>query len=281
MVYYPINIEEALKKECRRRGYSLRTVSTYVYCINRFLKHVNKRMNLITKKDIRDYLDYLLDKGRSGNTLNTYLMAIKFLFENVLKRRIWVDFKYSKLRKRLPVVLSKEEAVLLFNAIKNPKHKLMIQFMYSSGLRVSEVVNLKVRDLEINRGFGFVRGGKGNKDRMFIVADVLKERLKKLIDDEGLTPNDYLFSSNRREKYSARTMEEIIKHASVSLGISSRKNISCHTLRHSFATHLIENNYSVSDVQSLLGHKSPDTTMIYVHTASNNVMRIKSPIDEL
>jgi len=279
MVYIPIDIEGAIKRECKRRRYSDRTANTYLYCIRRFLKFANKSLDKISKKDVRLFLEHLSEKEMAGNTMNTYHMAIRFLFEEVLDKRIWIDIRYSKVPEKLPVVLTKEEAKRLFDAIKNEKHRLMVQLMYSAGLRVSEMISLKVKDLELDKGYGYVRSGKGNKDRLFIVAETLKPEIKKLIGQENLQQENFLFNSNRDKKYDVRSLQQIIKKAAKKIKL--QKVISCHTLRHSFATHLIENGCSLNDVQSLLGHKSPETSMIYVHIASPKMINIKSPLDNL
>ncbi|MBI2547233.1 MAG: tyrosine-type recombinase/integrase [Candidatus Aenigmarchaeota archaeon] len=275
MVYIPVDIEEAVRRECRRRRYSERTIKTYIYCINRFLKFAKKDINRISKKDVRLYLESLSEKGMAGNTMNVDHMAIRFLFEDVLDKRIWIDIKYSKVPEKLPVVLSKEEVKKLFNVITNPKHRLMVQLMYSAGLRVSELINLRIGDINLDKNYGWVRGGKGNKDRLFIVADSLKDELHKFMKSK----TECLFTSGRGGRYNIRSLQQIIKKAAKSAGIKGK--ISPHTLRHSFATHLIENGYSVSEVQSLLGHKSPETTFVYLHTASPSMIKIKSPIDNL
>jgi len=279
MAYVPVNIEESIRRECRRRRYSPRTAKTYLYCINRFLKFTKKELGHISKKDVRLFLEHLSDEGLTGNSMNTYHMAIRFLFIDVLDKKIWIDIKYSKTPEKLPVALSKEEVKALFSSISNSKHRLMIELMYSAGLRVSELINLRVKDLEIDKGYGFVRAGKGNKDRLFILSFFLKDRIKKLITGDNLLGDSLLFKSNRGRSYHIRSLEMIIKNACKKAGIDKR--VSCHTLRHSFATHLIENGYDVSAVQSLPGHKSPETTMIYVHMASPSMINIKSPIDTL
>src|SRR3989338_8552403 len=279
MVYIPIDIEGAIKRECKRRRYSDRTANTYLYCIRRFLKFANKSLDKISKKDVRLFLEHLSEKEMAGNTMNTYHMAIRFLFEEVLDKRIWIDIRYSKVPEKLPVVLTKEEAKRLFDAIKNEKHRLMVQLMYSAGLRVSEMISLKVKDLELDKGYGYVRSGKGNKDRLFIVAETLKPEIKKLIGQENLQQENFLFNSNRDKKYDVRSLQQIIKKAAKKIRL--QKVISCHTLRHSFATHLIENGCSLNEVQALLGHKSPETSMIYVHMASPKMLNVKSPLDRL
>ena len=155
----------------------------------------------------------------------------------------------------------------------------MIRLMYAAGLRVSELLNLKINDLEISKSYGYVRKGKGDKDRIFIIADALKDDLTKLIGSKKLNELEYLFTNNKKTKYNISTPRMIIKKATGEAGIN--KKISCHTLRHSFATHLIENGYSIAEVQALLGHKSPETTFVYVHTASPNMIKVKSPLDNL
>ncbi len=277
MAYIPVDWKEAVRRECRRRRYSDRTAKTYVYCIDRFLNFTGKTLDRISKKDVRLFLEDLSEKERAGNTMNVYHMAIRFLFEEVLDKRIWIDISYSKIPEKLPVVLSKDEVKSLFEAIGNEKHRLMVELMYSAGFRVSELINLHVKDIEIEKGFGFIRSGKGNKDRIFILADSLKDRIRNLIGEEVLGPESYLFCSNRKKKYDVRSLQQIVKKAGKKAKIN--KKISCHTLRHSFATHLIENGHSVSEVQSFLGHKSPETTIVYLHTSLPNMIKIKSPLD--
>jgi len=273
-----VDFREAMKKEMRRRKYSDRTIKTYLYCVDKFFSKTKKTIDKISKTDVREYLTNIAEK-KTGNTTNVNLNALKFLFEDILGKRMKLDIKYSKVPEKLPVVLTKQEVKRLFDAINNEKHKLMIQLMYSAGLRVSELINLKVEDLKINEGYGYVRQGKGNKDRLFIIAESLKEELKKFIAKKKISEYNYLFISNRERKYSVRSLQQIIKKAGRKAGIV--KNISCHTLRHSFATHLIENGSSLNEVQSLLGHKSPETTLTYLHNTSCSMINIKSPLDSL
>ncbi len=276
MAYIPIDIDQAIQKECSRRRYSKQTLKTYLFCIHRFLDWTQKDLGKISKKDVRLFLEDLSDKNLAGNTMNTYHMAIRFLFEEVLDKRIWINIKYSKVPERVPVALTREEITRLFNSIENPKHRLMIEFLYSTGLRVSELINLKVSDLDFNNNCGWVRHGKGNKDRLFIISEKLKPLLSELV--YGLNLEDYLFNSIRDKNYNARSLQQILKIAKSRAKIEKR--ITPHILRHSFATHLIENGYAVTEVQALLGHKSPETTFIYLHAASPQLIKIKSPLDD-
>jgi len=166
----------------------------------------------------------------------------------------------------------------LIGKIGNWKHRLMIELLYGAGLRVSELINMKVKDLETDKKYGFVRQGKGNRDRMFILPKIACEKIRNLIEIERLGGEDNLFLSNKKEKYNVRTIQEIVKKSAKLSGLNY-KEIHCHTLRHSFATHLIEQGSSVSEVQSLLGHKSPETTLVYLHTSTSKMINIKSPLD--
>lgn len=275
-----MDIPYLIKKEGLRRGLSPRTIKTYCFCVNKFLRHYrNKEINKITKKDIKDYLDNLIEKDSAGNTLNVYLNSIKFLMENILNKRLMYRIRYSKVPKKLPTVLTQEETKKLFESISNNKHSLMIRLLYSTGMRVSELINLRVRDFEFENNYGWVREGKGKKDRMFVIAEKLNKELRDFIKTNCLEHDSFLFKGNKRQHISKETIGKIIKDAAKKAKI--KKNVHCHTLRHSFATHLIENGNSITEVQSLLGHNSPETTMIYLHTASKNMIKVKSPLDSL
>ncbi|MBT4334601.1 tyrosine-type recombinase/integrase [archaeon] len=266
---------ELIRKEAMRRGLSPRTIKTYKYCVEQFFKkNKDKDPRQITKKDVREFLDDLIEKDKPGNTINVYNNSLKFFFEECLGKRMKLNIKYSKKPRRLPTVLTQQEIKLLINSIENEKHKLMIQLLYSSGMRVSELTNLKVQDIEGN--YGWVREGKGMKDRPFILADKISNKIKDICNNKK--SEEYIFQSYKG-KMSTRTIQVIIKKATKKARIT--KNVHPHTLRHSFATHLIENGYAVSEVQSLLGHASLDTTMIYVHLARPNLINVKSPLDEL
>lgn len=279
MSYYPVDWACAVEKECKRRRYSERTAKAYVHCINRFLDWSGKTIDVISKKDASEYLAYLNERGKSGSTLNVYHMAIRFLFEDILRKDIKLNIRYSKVPLKLPEVLTKDETRRLITAITNEKHKLMVELMYSAGLRVSEMLNLKIGEINFDNNYGFVRQGKGRKDRIFVLSEKLKPKILDLIKREGLENEGLLFISNLGRKYTTRSIQKIIDKATINAEIE--KNVHPHTLRHSFATHLIENGHSVNEVQALLGHKSPETTMIYVHLASPNMLEIKSPIDSL
>lgn len=274
-----LDYEEAIARECRRRGYSERTVGTYIMCVRKFLIFADKPVQFLSKSDAHDFLNHLLERKVAGNTMNVYHMAIRFFLEDILRKNMKLNIKYSRRPEKIPVFLTKEEVKALIGKIANWKHRLMIEVLYGGGLRVSELLNLQVKDLLIENGYGFIRSGKGRKDRIFVLSTIARDKIKNLIEMEKLIDSDYVFLNNRREQYSVRSVQEIVKHAVFYAGI--KKEIHPHTLRHSFATHLIQNGASLNEVQTMLGHKSPETSMIYVHMASPNMINIKSPLDNL
>lgn len=272
-------IPELIRKEGLRRGLSPRTIKTYNHCVKRFFSQCHKQPNEVKKQDVKDFLDQLIEKGAGGNTINVYLNALKFFYGQVLNRKLMVYIRYSKTPKTLPAVLTKEEVTKLISAIENPKHRLMARLIYSAGLRVSELVHLKVKDLELDKNHGWVRKGKGNKDRLFIIARNLKNELIGYIYDNNLDQESWLFAGQKQGCITTMTVQKIIKKAAKKAAI--KKNVHPHTLRHSFATHLVENGYDILSIQSLLGHANAETTMVYVHTANPKMIAVQSPLDSL
>ena len=155
----------------------------------------------------------------------------------------------------------------------------MVTLLYSTGLRIRELLNLRVKDFQFEENYGWVRQGKGNKDRPFIIAEKLKQVVVRWIEQTQLGDCDFLFNNNNNNKMSAQTVRKVIKKAVIKAKI--KKNVHPHTLRHSFATHLLENGYAVTDVQGLLGHNKVETTLIYTHLAKPKLFSIKSPFDDL
>ncbi len=265
-----------MKREMLRRGLSRRTIETYCGCVGVFLRKCNKEPRKVAISDVRGYLDSLIDKGVSGSTINVNLNAIKFMMENVLNKKFFANVKFSKTPKKIPVCLSKEEVMRLFSVVKNQKHLLILKLLYSTGLRVSEMLNLRVKDLELDEGFGWVRGGKGNKDRMFVIAKSIVGELRELVHSKD---NDSLLFIGINGRLSTRSVYQIVKTAAIDAKI--RKKVHPHTLRHSFATHLVQNGDDIITVQNLLGHNDTKTTMVYLHTARKNMLDVKSPLDKL
>ena len=270
-------IPELIRKEGLRQGLRPRTIQTYQFCTNQFFRRCTKDPIQVNKRDLQAYLDYLLEKDTPGNTLNVHLNALKFFYEQILHRKLTVNISFSKTSQRLPEFLTQEETTCLLNAIRNPKHKLLIRMLYSSGMRISELLNLKVRDLDLQNRHGWVRNGKRGKDRPFIIAQSLNEELKQWVT--GKNPDQWLFTGWNNSPYDDSSIREILKKSAKEARII--KKVRPHMLRHSFATHLLENGYALTDVQPLLGHSRLETTLVYTHLAAPKLLTIQSPLDAL
>lgn len=266
---------EQLKQEMKLRGFSQKTIKSYIYYINEVLRFASVGPREIKAQNIKDYLEFLAVSGKSSSTLNTAYSALKFYFESVMKRSFFVSLPRSKNKKRLPVVLSQSEVMRMLEVIKNPKHHCIVSIMYGCGLRVSEVVNIKMLDIDLNRKMLRVYRGKGDKDRYVVLPEKLLSVLKKQINLKN--KNDFLFTNFQNGKMSTRSIDKIVKSSARLSGIN--KNVSCHTLRHSFATHLLENGTDIRYIQALLGHARLETTQVYTHVANNSLAQIKSPLD--
>jgi integrase/recombinase XerD len=274
-----MNIQEHIEREGFRRGLRPETIKTYAYAVGKFLRIYKKQPHEMTKQDVEQYILQLIKWNRSGNTINVHVHALKFFYEKVLGKRLMINIPKIRVRKRFPEYLTQQEMKTLCTTIQNSKHWLLIVFTYGSGFRVSEIINLKGKDIDLQAGYGWVRNGKGGKDRMFIIPDRLKDDLKQWIQINKVKQNDWLFKGNKGQHYSDSSIRVIIKNACKKANII--KNVSPHTLRHSFATHLLQNGYSLMEVQSLLGHSRIETTMVYTHLAKPKLTNVKSPYDIL
>ena len=219
-----------LKQEMKLRNFSLKTIQSYLYFITDILKKANKNPKTIIANDIRNYLENLVNNKKSSSTINIAYNAFKFYFEKILRRRFFVNIPRAKKSKYLPVVLSKQEVIKMIKITNNPKHKFVIQLMYSTGLRISEVVKIKMLDIDLDRKLLLVKGGKGNKDRYTILANSLINILKQQKDVKN--KDDYLFTSrNNKTHWHIMSVQKVVKEIAKRANIS--KNISAHTLRHS------------------------------------------------
>jgi site-specific recombinase XerD len=230
--------------------------------------------------EIREYLHYLIkERNVSQGAVTQAYGALKFFYETTLKRD-WEGFRIpkGKMGKRLPVVLSQQEVEALFGAIKNLKHRAILMTIYSAGLRVSEALHLKLTDIDSQRMMIRVEHGKGNKDRYTLLGkrnlDILREYWKKY------RPQDWLFCNpSRKGPLSTNAVREVLKKALRQAGI--KKPALVHTLRHSFATHLLEAGTDLYHIQHLLGHTNPKTTAVYLHLSRKELTKVTSPLDLL
>ena len=261
-----------LETEMSARGFSLKTKKSYKRIFEDFKKFSEKNIKEASEEEIKKYLAYLNNKGYKNITLNVVISAIKFA-KLSLGERIFI--KRPKKERHLPNVFSKQEIKSLFDSLNNPKHKLILKTIYGLGLRVSELVNLKQEDIDFERKLIHIRDAKGSKDRYVKLPDSLNDGLNSYIK---LIPGKYAFSG-RKEKLTIKTVQKIFENALKKSEI--KKKASCHTLRHSFATHLLENGVDIRIIQKLLGHAKIESTQIYTHVSNFQMENIKSPLDSL
>jgi integrase/recombinase XerD len=267
---------EKLETELKISKNSENTIKSYISANKKFLDFLNKTVEEISEDDVKKYLSTISDK--SATSIILFLSAIKYSFSSILKKDITSGIKRPKKEKRIPEVLTKEEMKKFLSSIKNKKSKLMLSLMYSCGLRVSELINLKIDDLFLEEKVGKINLGKGKKDRFFNIPQNLIKPLKKQIEKQRKNGQEFLFSGPKG-RLSERNIQKIVKKVAKKAGI--KKQISPHTLRHSFATHLLENGIDIRKIQELLGHSSISTTEIYTHVSREELKKIKSPLETL
>lgn len=265
---------EKTKQELRLRNYSFKTIKAYIGCLKKYFDFKKFDLEKIDEEKIKQFLLDKQSKNYSSQTINLYLNAIKFFYREILKISQKINLKFAKRSKKLPIVLSREEIKNIINTIKNPKHKLIISLAYGAGLRVSEVVNLKVKDVNSEELTIHLKNAKGKKDRITIFPEKIKNNLQNLIAGKNL--NDYLFESERGGKLTERTAQKVFENALQKAGV--KKDATFHSLRHSFATHLLENGVDVRYVQELLGHRNIRTTQVYTQVTNPKLKNIKSPL---
>lgn len=265
-------ILKKLNEEMVLRGFSVKTKKVYSYWC---LKYLSRSSSNLSTESIRSYLLELHKKGFSKSSIRLVVAALKFLLCSVLKIELNItDIPIPKKKKQLPKHISKDDILKLINSYKNLKHKLVVSLLYSSGLRVSELANLKRENINIDESTLFVSSGKGDKDRYTIFArSTIKDLLKYLCQTEFKTK--YLFEG-RNGKYTVKTIQKIIENGCNKAKINK---ITPHILRHSFATHLLESGTDIRLIQKLLGHSRVDTTMIYTHVTNSTLRGVKSPLD--
>jgi len=275
-----MNKEEFLKKleiELKISKNSEYTLRNYKDSNIKLLNFIKKEPDQVNEDDVKQFIAENLSQASSSSII-LFLSAIRYAYSNILKKDITSGIKRPRREKRLPIVLTKEEVKKLMKAAKTKKSKLIISLMYACGMRVSELVNLKILDLEFDEKIGHIRQAKGNKDRIFNIPDFLDKKLQKQASDQKENNQEYLFSGPKG-KLSTRNIQKIVNKAAKDAEI--KKQVHCHTLRHSFATHLLENQVDIRKIQELLGHADLSTTQIYTHISTEELKKIKSPLDEL
>jgi integrase/recombinase XerD len=265
---------EQLRAELKLRGFSPLTVRNYTFFVEKFMAKTNKPAEDLDENDVKAYLSEMFD-SKSKNTIMLAAASLKFFFVEVLKKD-FANIPMPKKERKLPEVLTKEEVRNLIESTDTVKSRLIVSLLYSTGLRVSELVHLKVSDISLDEKTGWVRKGKGNKDRLFVMSEALAEELRDYLGSKGVD-NSYVFSKDK--PLTTRNIQKIIKGARHRAGIS--KKTTPHTLRHSFATHLLEQGIDIRIIQAMLGHSSLSTTQVYTHISSDQLKKVKNPFDGL
>ena len=275
-----MNKEEFLKKietELKISKNADATIKNYLFYNEKLLRATNKQPEDMTIDDVKQFIaDNLTEKAASSIIL--FLASIRYAYTSILNKDITASIKRPKKERKIPAVLTKEEVKRLIAALTNQKSKLMISLIYACGFRVSELVNLKPVDLEFEEKIGHARQAKGRKDRIFNIPDFLLNDLKKQAEQQRHAHQTYLFTGPKGQ-LSVRNLQKIVQTARKRAEI--QKNVHPHTLRHSFATHLLESGTDIRMIQELLGHANLNTTQQYAHISAEQIKKVKSPIDTL
>lgn len=246
-----------LSEELRLRKHSRQTEKSYALIINKFIE---------SQLQPREFLLKYADKSRS--TIRGAYFALKFFYENVLRQKFDEGMPLAKNKSKLPVVLNKGEVDGMLEATLNLKHRLVLMFLYYTGIRLDEAINLKWEDIDFKRNIIHLKTAKGEKERVIFLHD----KLKNFIEYFNIKKEGFVFLSNMGKKYDGRTIQMIVRHAAARAGIG--KKITPHTLRHSFATHLLEAGADIRHIQKLLGHSNLQTTQIYTHVANKDIKKL-------
>jgi site-specific recombinase XerD len=271
-------LRDQMEMDMRLRRFSPKTIACYLACMKGVAKHFRKSPAELGDEEIRAYLYYLMEERKvSQSVLVQTYSALKFFFEKTLQKQ-WNAFRIPrcKQRRKLPGVLTREEVESILSATKNLKHRAILMTIYSAGLRIGEVTRLKVSDIDSGRMMIRVNEGKGLKDRYTLLGERNLEMLRRYW--KTYRPLEWLFPGrNASGPVSTSAIQRVFKTSLAKAGI--KKKASVHTLRHCFATHLLESGTDLYYIQRLLGHKSAGTTSVYLHITGKDIGKIKSPID--
>ena len=273
-----VSCRELMEAELRLRGHGRRTWKAYLGCARRLVRHFRRAPETLTSEELRGFLVHLLEEGKvSNSTFNVYCVALRFLYRDVLHRpELWPDIPNHRRGGRLPHVLSREEVHSILQEATNLKHRALLCTLYATGIRLGELVRLRLTDIDSGRMQVRVEQGKGAKDRYTILSPKLLELLRQYC--RVMRPRYWLFPGKRAGHWlSESCVQRIFARARDHAGI--RKAVSVHTLRHSFATHMLEDGADLLVIQALLGHKSMQSTKIYLHLTNRHMSRVHSPFD--
>ena len=275
-----VAVPEEFILRLQRQRYSENTQKAYIAMFQAFLAFIHPTQSEhITEEHIRTYQDYLVHKRKvSTSTQNQAINAIKFYLEKVAggERKTYFVERPRK-EKKLPIVLSEEEVLRIFSATPNPKHRLVFAMLYSTGMRISEILNLRIQDVDLDRNLVHIKGAKGKKDRISTISHALKPVIETYYQEHK--PRYWFLEGPNRTQYSASSIRKSLWRSVKAAGII--KHVTPHTLRHSFATHLLERGTDTRYIQELLGHSSLETTAIYAQVSNKSVRKIENPLDAI
>lgn len=270
-----INFSKKIKQletELKLRGFSEKTIRNYMHYNKLFLDFSKKTPDEVEESDVKEFLAHLIsDKKMKPATVNLARCSLRFFYDDILKKSIFASVKTVKSEKKIPIVLTPEEIQKLLAEIKNSRNRLMVEFIYASGLRVSELVNLRYQDLSLDERIATITAGKGKKDRLVVLSHKICRKLKK--QAKNANKRDMIFPVSKR--YVQQVVSNAAKKAKI------QKRVFCHALRSSFATHLLEHGADIRVIQELLGHANLSTTQIYTKVSKEFIKSVKSPLDYL
>ncbi|MDD4467819.1 MAG: tyrosine-type recombinase/integrase [Candidatus ainarchaeum sp.] len=272
------NIFIQIKQELIVEGYSLKTIKMYLIYIKDFFHFTKKEIKDLTKNDIISFLAYKKEEGCNNATLSLIHASLKYLFKKNKVLFLLEEIKIPKKSKTLPKVLTRDEIKIIFNNTRFGRNRLMLQFMYGSGCRVSEVTKIKVDDLNLKEKTAMIKGGKGDKDRIIILSKEWIHGIKKYLNKKKIK-SEFVFSKKNGKPLTTDTIQRIVREASKRAGLT--KHVTPHCFRHSYATHLLETGTNIRYIQTLLGHSNLNTTQIYTNVANQQLKKVQSPLDKL
>lgn len=273
-VFIMANLSEILKCEMSARNFSRRTIKTYAGIARSLYLYFQTPLGTLSEQDFKRYLAHTRERGVSSATLRLHAQVINFLMREIYKRANFQPLKTPKSDSRLPATLTREEIQRMLDGTTNHKHRTLLALAYAAGLRVGEVVRLRVRDIDLVSNVVMIHQGKGRKDRLTLLSPKLLPDLDRHLSFKN--PGDFVFVSERGGRLTEATARAVFSQAIARAGI--KKHATFHSLRHSFATHLLENGTDVRYVQALLGHANIRTTERYTHVTNPALRNIQSPL---
>lgn len=271
------DVLKKIETELKIQGKSPQTIRMYKYYNGKFLDFTNKPAEQTTTEDIKAYLAELMGKGNNPASVGLAKSSLAYFYEGIMEKGIMLKIKTPKHKRKIPEVLTRDEVRKLIDNAGSLRNKLLLEFMYASGLRVSECASLKWKDINLTEKNGLLKHGKGGKDRFFILSEELIRDINDYIKEKKEN-EEFLFPGNSG-KLTARAIQDVIKRAAKRAGI--QKHVHCHGLRHAFATHLLENGTDIRLIQELLAHSNLQTTQFYTQISKQQLMKVKSPLDSI